>query len=46
MKFAIVSDTHDNITNFNKVIHWLNKEKIGKKKSQEYLISYFQGKRI
>ncbi len=28
MKFAIVSDTHDNIKNFNKIIDWLNKEKI------------------
>jgi uncharacterized protein len=28
MKFAIVSDTHDNIKNFNKVIGWLNKEKV------------------
>ena len=28
MKFAIVSDTHDNIANFNKVIHWLNEEHI------------------
>ena len=28
MKFAIVSDTHDNIKNFNKVINWLNKENI------------------
>jgi len=28
MKFAIVSDTHDNIKNFNKVIDWLNKENI------------------
>src|SRR3989344_3335786 len=28
MKFAIVSDTHDNMANFNKVIGFLNKEKI------------------
>ncbi|MSU60310.1 MAG: metallophosphoesterase [Candidatus Staskawiczbacteria bacterium] len=28
MKFAIVSDTHDNIKNFNKIIDFLNKEKI------------------
>ena len=28
MKFAIVSDTHDNLANFNKVINWLNEEKI------------------
>ena len=28
MKFAIVSDTHDNLANFNKVIHWLNNENI------------------
>lgn len=28
MKFAIVSDTHDNIKNFSKVIDFLNKEKI------------------
>ena len=28
MKFAIVSDTHDNIANFNKVITWLNNENI------------------
>lgn len=28
MKFAIVSDTHDNLKNFNKIIIWLNKEKI------------------
>jgi len=28
MKFAIVSDTHDNIQNFSKVIDFLNKEKI------------------
>ena len=28
MKFAIVSDTHDNIKNFNKVIDWLNGKKI------------------
>ncbi len=28
MKIAIVSDTHDNMANFNKVIEWLNKEKI------------------
>src|SRR3989344_1561983 len=28
MKFAIVSDTHDNMANFNKVITWLNSENI------------------
>lgn len=28
MKVAIVSDTHDNMGNFNKVIDWLNKEGI------------------
>ena len=28
MKFAIVSDTHDNLANFNKVIYWLNNENI------------------
>ena len=28
MKFAIVSDTHDNMANFNKVIDFLNTEKI------------------
>ena len=28
MRFAIISDTHDNINNFNKVIDILNKEKI------------------
>lgn len=28
MRIAIVSDTHDNSANFNKVIDWLNKEKI------------------
>ncbi len=28
MKFAIVSDTHDNITNFNKAINFLNDQKI------------------
>ena len=28
MKFAIVSDTHDNMANFNKVISFLNEEKI------------------
>ena len=28
MKFAILSDTHDNIINFNKVINWLNQEQI------------------
>ncbi len=28
MKIAIVSDTHDNTKNFNKIIDWLNKEKI------------------
>ncbi|MDO8529920.1 MAG: metallophosphoesterase family protein [bacterium] len=28
MKVAIISDTHDNITNFNKIIGFLNKEKI------------------
>src|SRR3989344_1969308 len=29
MRFAIVSDTHDNMANFNKVIDFLNKETIG-----------------
>ena len=28
MKFAIVSDTHDNVNNFNKAISWLNEEGI------------------
>ncbi len=28
MKFAIVSDTHDNIINFNKAVDFLNKENI------------------
>ncbi len=28
MKFAVISDTHDNIANFNKVIDFLNKENI------------------
>ena len=28
MKFAIISDTHDNMANFNKVINFLHKEKI------------------
>lgn len=28
MRFAIVSDTHDNMANFNKVINFLNKENI------------------
>lgn len=28
MKFAIVSDTHDNLKNFGKAIDWLNREKI------------------
>ncbi len=28
MKFAIVSDTHDNLKNFNKAIDFLNKENI------------------
>ena len=28
MKFAIVSDTHDNMANFNKVIDFLNAQKI------------------
>src|SRR3989344_1096831 len=28
MKIAIVSDTHDNMANFNKVITWLNSENI------------------
>lgn len=28
MIFAIVSDSHDNIKNFNKAIDWLNKENI------------------
>lgn len=29
MKFAIISDTHNNMANFNKIIDWLNKENIG-----------------
>lgn len=29
MKFAIVSDSHDNVKNLNKIIEWLNKEGIG-----------------
>ena len=29
MRFAIVSDTHDNMANFNMAIEWLNNEKIG-----------------
>ena len=29
MKIAIVSDTHDNMANFNKVIDFLHTEKIG-----------------
>lgn len=28
MKIAIVSDTHGNVANFKKVVHWLNKENI------------------
>ncbi len=28
MRIAIVSDTHDNLANFKKIIDWLNKEKI------------------
>ena len=28
MKFAIVSDSHDHVNNFTKVINWLNQEKI------------------
>jgi len=28
MKIAIISDTHDNLANFLKVINWLNNEKI------------------
>ncbi len=28
MKFAVVSDTHDNMANFNKVINFLNAQKI------------------
>jgi hypothetical protein len=28
MKIAIISDTHNNLANFKKVIDWLNKEKI------------------
>ncbi|MBU4274610.1 metallophosphatase family protein [Patescibacteria group bacterium] len=28
MKIAIISDTHDNLTNIKKVVDWLNKEKI------------------
>lgn len=30
MRIAIVSDTHDNLTNFKKAIDWINKEKIKK----------------
>lgn len=29
MKFAILSDTHDNLKNFNRAINWLNEQKIG-----------------
>lgn len=28
MKIAIVSDTHDNLTNFKKAVSWIKKEKI------------------
>lgn len=28
MKIAIISDTHGNVTNFKKVVNWLNKENI------------------
>ena len=28
MKFAIISDTHDNLPNIKKIVNWLNKEKI------------------
>ncbi len=28
MKIAIISDTHDNLANFRKIIEWLNNEKI------------------
>lgn len=28
MKFAIISDTHDNLPNIKKIVDWLNKEKI------------------
>jgi len=28
MKIAIISDTHDNLANFKKIIDWLNREKI------------------
>ena len=28
MKFAIISDTHDNLANLNKVIDWINRQKI------------------
>lgn len=28
MKFAIISDTHSNVANFQKIVHWLNQEKI------------------
>lgn len=28
MKIAIISDTHDNLVNFKKVVAWLNEEKI------------------
>ena len=28
MKFAIISDTHGNVPNFEKAVNWLNKEKI------------------
>lgn len=28
MKFAIISDTHDNVANFTKALNWINKEGI------------------
>lgn len=28
MRFAIISDTHDNIANFKKIINWLHNQKI------------------
>jgi putative phosphoesterase len=29
MRFAIVSDTHSNVSNFKKAVKWINQEKIG-----------------
>jgi len=29
MKLAIISDSHDNMANFKKIVDWLEKEKIG-----------------